>query len=190
MKQLEKYGYSTRLAAVAVIGLAIATLPFSTAVQAATDTATSTVTATVGETISVAVSGNVAINVTPTAGGMTATGSHDVTVNTNNAAGFTLRLASNTATSNLANGANVLAPAAGTHASPAALAANTWGYRLASFTANMYTGMPATASPNTLKTTAVPATNDVTAVTYGVNVTTARPSGTYTNSVIYTAVTN
>ncbi|MBW4062073.1 hypothetical protein HJC99_05875, partial [Candidatus Saccharibacteria bacterium] len=46
------------------------------------------------------------------------------------------------------------------------------------------------ASPNTLKTTSGTASNDTTTVWYGVAADTTQPSGTYTNSVTYTATAN
>lgn len=168
---------------------AVAILPFSAA-QAVMDSTTSVINGVIGSTISVAVSGDVTINLTPTAGGATSTGSHNVTVSTNNTGGYSLQLASNTASTNLTSGANSIAASAGSLGTPTALAANTWGYRIDSFAANMYAGVPATASPVTLKTTATTATADVTAVTYGINATTAKPNGTYTNTVRYTALTN
>jgi hypothetical protein len=50
--------------------------------------------------------------------------------------------------------------------------------------------VPATASPDTLKTTATTATNDTTTVWYGIAVNTTAQPGTYTNSVTYTATAN
>jgi hypothetical protein len=87
------------------------------------------------------------------------------------------------------------------------MSANTWGYRvdgiggfgagLTSSASNAaisgtikFAAVAASGSPDTLKTTSSTASNDTTTVWYGVATTTAQPSGTYTNSVTYTATPN
>ena len=87
------------------------------------------------------------------------------------------------------------------------MATNTWGYRVDSLggfgsgpTSSQnsaaisgsikFAAVPATASPNTLKTTSGTASNDTTTVWYGVAADTSQPSGTYTDSVTYTATAN
>ena len=106
----------------------------------------------------------------------------------------------------LRRGGNTIAAHAGTQAVPTALAANTWGYRVVGvggFGASAYSaetnntsststwaGMPATGSPNTLKTTSSTAANDVTTVWYGVKVDSSQPNGVYSDTVTYTATTN
>jgi hypothetical protein len=50
--------------------------------------------------------------------------------------------------------------------------------------------MPASGSGVTIKATAATATNDTTTVWYGVKVDTSKPSGTYSDIVTYTGVTN
>ncbi len=170
-------------------------------------TQTTTISSVIGSTINVfTTSGTVSLNATPTGTGVQTTASDTVTISTNNSAGFTLSLAETTASSNLVSGGNTIAATTGTYASPIALAANRWGYRvdsLGSFGAGptsaisnaaigalTYAAVPATASPQTLKTTATTAVNNVTTVWYSLAVNTSTPSGTYTNSVTYTAVTN
>lgn len=173
---------------VAVIALAVAAVPFGTA-SAATQSANSTVNVTVDSTITVGVSGDVNINVVPTASGATGTGSHTVTVGTNASAGYKLSLASSVADTTLANGSNTITAASGTFGAPAALGADTWGYQLPTF-GGSYAGVTANTAPVTIKTTAAPAAADATVVTYGANVTTAKPSGTYSRVVTYTGITN
>jgi hypothetical protein len=90
---------------------------------------------------------------------------------------------------------------------PLAQAANAWGYRVDSvggFGAGptsgqnsaaisgtiKFAGMPANSSPNTLKATATTASNDTTTVWYGVTANTTQPTGTYSDSVTYTATAN
>ena len=56
--------------------------------------------------------------------------------------------------------------------------------------ATKFAAVPATASPDTLKSTSGTANNDTTAVWYSVAVNNSTASGTYTNSVTYTATVN
>lgn len=174
--------------------------------SAATQTASTTINATVNSVISMSTSTTVAINLTPTAGGVVTSAADTVSVSTNNAAGYTLTLADGDATTNLVSGGNTIGAHSGTQASPTALAANTWGYRVVNvggFGASAYSaetnngsssstwaGVPASGSPNTLKTTAATASGDATTVWYGVKVNTSKPNGTYTDTVTYTATTN
>jgi hypothetical protein len=151
--------------------------------------------------------GTVTVNMVPTAGGVQTIASDTATVSTNDAAGYTLQLAETSASSTMTSGANTIAASGGTQAVPLAMAVNTWGYRvdsLGGFGAGptsaqssvaisgsiKFAAIPATASPNTLKTTATTASSDTTTVWYGITANTSQPSGTYTNSVTYTAVAN
>jgi hypothetical protein len=151
-------------------------------------------------------SGTVNVDVAPSGAGAQTIASDTVTVSTNNAAGYNLKLAEATASSDLVSGSDIIPASSGTQASPVVAAVNTWGYRvdgLGGFGAGptsaasnqpigsrTFAAVPATASPNTLKTTSAPATNDTTTVWYQVSADTSTPPGTYTNTVIYTAVTN
>ncbi len=152
-------------------------------------------------------SGTVNANVLPTGGGAQTIASDTVTVSTNDASGYTLQLAETGASSALTSGSNTIPASSGTQTVPAAMAVNTWGYRvdgIGGFGAGPTTGasntaisgsikfaaVPATGSPNTIKTTATTASNDTTSVWYGVAADTSQPSGTYTNSVTYTATAN
>lgn len=170
-------------------------------------TANTTINATVNPTITVASTGTVTLTLTPGVAAVESRASDTVTVNTNDTAGYTLTLADADAVTNLVSGANTIGAHAGTFAVPTALANNKWGYALAggNFTASYtpisnetgstdkWAGMPATGSPQTLKTTATTATNDTTTVWYGVKVDSTQPSGVatpYSDSVTYTATAN
>lgn len=195
----------TIIAGVTLVSLA-ATVFLPLISHAAANSANTTINATVAAVISITTSSPVAIGLTPTAGGVVSSSSDTVTVNTNNATGYTLTLADADATTSLVNGGNTITAHSGTQASPTALAANTWGYRVVGvggFGAGAYSaetnngsssstwaGVPATGSPNTLKTTGTVASNDTTTVWYGVKVTTSKPTGVYTDTVTYTATTN
>ncbi len=204
MKANKQFRYPKVLAGSLSIGLLVAiVMPFT----AEALTAPTTISSVIGSTINVfTTSGTVNLNATPTGSGVQTTASDTVTVSTNSTAGYTLSLAETTASSSLVSGGNNITATIGTYASPTALVANKWGYRVDSLGtfgsgptsaisnvaigALTYAAVPATASPQTLKTTAVTATNDTTTVWYSVAVNTATPSGTYTNSVTYTATTN
>lgn len=179
----------------------------STAFVVPSRAADTTVTSTIGSVMSLfTTSGTVTLNATPTSGGVQTTASDTVTISTNNTAGYTLQLAETTAATALTSGSNTIPATSGTQASPTALTANQWGYRVdgaggfgagptsalssAAIGSVTYAGVPVTASPNTIKTTATTATNNTTTVWYSVAVNTATPTGTYTNSVTYTAVNN
>lgn len=171
-------------------------------------TTTTTISSAIGKVISLLTSnGTVNIDATPTGTGVQTIASDTVTVSTNDTAGYTLKLGETTASGNLVSGANNIAGVSGTQAAPVAETANTWGYRVdgvGGFGAGPTSGasnaaisgtikfapVPATASPDTLKTTAATAANDTTTVWYALAVNTTQPSGTYTNSVTYTATTN
>ena len=189
--------------ALAASSIAVAFAPVIA--SAASSSANTTINATINSVISISTSSTVAVSLTPTAGGVVSSNSDTVTVNTNNTAGYVLTLADNDATTTLVSGANTIAAHSGTYASPTALANNTWGYAVAALnnfdgsysaetnngsSTSKWAGVPATGSPQTLKTTATTATNDTTTVWYGVKATSAQPNGTYTDTVTYTATTN
>lgn len=151
-------------------------------------------------------SGTVNVDVAPSGAGSQTIASDTVTVSTNNVAGYNLKLAESGASSDLVSGGDTIPASSGTQSSPVVAAVNTWGYRVdgvggfgagpTSSASNQAIGaltfaaVPATGSPNTLKSTSSPATNDVTTVWYQVTADTSTPPGTYTNTVLYTAVTN
>jgi hypothetical protein len=188
---------------VSVIGLIMVLL--SPAVAFAL-TATTTISSQVSSVISLSTSGTVNVNVTPSGAGVQTIANDTVTVSTNDTAGYTLQLGETGAGTTLLSGSNSIAADSGTQTTPTAETAGTWGYRVdsiggfgagpttsASNTAIgsiKFAGVPASGSPNTIKTTATTATNDTLSVWYGVAVNTAQPTGTYTNSVTYTATAN
>lgn len=189
----------------AVVGV-FASVLVPAAAFAANQTAGTTINATIGSTISISTSGTVTLAITPTASGSATSASDTVSVSTNNSTGYNLTLASSSAQVTLTNGGNSIAASSGTQASPVTLANNTWGYRVDSAggfgsgptsaqsnvtsLSNTWAGIPASGSPNTLKTTATTAAADTTVVWYGAKVDTTKPNGTYSNTVTYTATTN
>lgn len=170
-------------------------------VVASAATSTSTVRANVASVISVSSTPTVAINVTPTSGGAEATADDTVTVDSNDADGYDLTL-SNTDTTltmtgyrddNTTLNGSTLAAASGTYASPAALGANSWGWRvdnLGSFGTGgttTYAGVPSSATPQNIRSTTATANAEVTTVKYAVRVNLSVPNGIYRDTVTYTA---
>jgi hypothetical protein len=193
------------VAASAVITmLGVAAMP----AMAGAATANTTISSAVSSVVSVTTSSTVTVDVTPDTNGNQTIADDTVSVSTNDSDGYTLTLADSDATVTLASGGDTIAASAGNYATPVDLAVNTWGYRvdtLGNFgagpttdqtsidiaaTSLTFAAVPATGSPVTLKTTSAEATGDTTAVWYSVAATTATPTGTYTDSVTYTATAN
>lgn len=173
--------------------------------SAASNSANTTINASVGSTIGITTGTTVGLSLTPTAGGVVSSSSDTVTVNSNNASGYTLTLADSDANVNLTSGGNSISAHSGTFASPSALNANTWGYAIAntggfdaSYSAesnnaassSAWAGVPASGTPVQLKSTTGAAINDTTTVWYGARATSSQPGGTYSGTVTYTATTN
>ena len=160
------------------------------------------------DAISITTSGTVSLPVTPTNSGVYTTVSDTVTVGTDNSSGYTLSFKNSDTNTSLVNANGTITASNGTQASPAALALNTWGYRvdgLASFgngptsaqnsagsSSFTFAGVPANnLSAHTLKTTSTDANPaETTTVWFGVRIDDTIAAGTYTDQVTYTAVTN
>jgi hypothetical protein len=199
-----------KIAAWAVVVTAIATAPM-TASASVSQTANTTINATVNPVISITTASPVALSLTPTGSGVVTSGSDTVTVNTNNTLGYNLTVADNDATTTLVSGANTFTASTGTKTTPVALTNGTWGFAVATGTTGIGTngfdasyatetnsttstskwaGMPATGSPMLLKSTSAVAANDTTTVWYAAKAAITQPTGTYTDTVTYTATTN
>jgi hypothetical protein len=194
--------HAVKVGAWALVAGVLAGIP----IAASAVSGNTTVNATVNSIISVTTVSPVSVSLTPTAGGVVSSSSDTVTVNTNNSAGYNLTLADTDANTSLVSGANSITAHTGTQTTPTALANNTWGYRVVgvggfgataysvesnnSSSTSTWAGVPASGSPVTLKTTGTTATDDITTVYYGVKATASKPSGTYTDTVTYTATTN
>ncbi len=181
-------------------------LTFTSAIVSAA-TASTTISSIISPVISLfTTSGTVNVDVVPTGSGAQTIASDTVTVSTNDSSGYTLQLAETGAGSTMVSGSDTIPASAGTQGSPIAMSANTWGYRVdglggfgagptsgqssASIGSIKFAAVPATGSPNTIRTTSGTASNQTTTVWYGVAADTSQPSGTYTNSVTYTATAN
>ena len=158
--------------------------------------------------ITLASSGTVADNVVPTASGKCTVQSDTVSVLTDNAAGYTVTMTTSTTSNALANGSSLITASGGTAAVPATLANNTWGYRIdgiSGFGAGPTSAQSSGGTPS-VRFAGVPASNQTaatvssasgpadpavnTTVWYGVCTNTSLPSGNYSTSITYTAVTN
>jgi len=173
-------------------------------VVASAATANTTVSVDVGSTLSLSSTGAVSFSITPTSGGVESSGSDTVTVSTNDTAGYTLKLADSDATTTLASGSDTFTASSNTYASPTTLATGEWGYAIpggdfsGSYTTETnqassslkWAGVPGSSSPQTIKTTATTATNDTTTVWYAAAADSSQPTGTYTDTVTYTATAN
>ena len=193
-----------KVSAIAGSALAVALITSPAIVSAATTTANTTINATLGATISMTTSSTVAIALTPTTGGVVSSASDTVSVSTNNTLGYNLTMSDSDTNTNLVSGSNNIAAHGGTYAAPTTLTGNGWGYAVAggnfsvSYSAESnngssttkWAGVPSSASPQQLKTTATTASSDPTTVWYGVRATTSQASGTYSDAVTYTATTN
>jgi hypothetical protein len=188
------------------LGIALASLVFI-AMPLTVSAANTTINVSVTGVISTfTTSGTVTLGaLAPDATGRQSTNNDVVTVSTNDADGFTLTLEDADATRTLASGGNSFAASAGTPASPVTLVNNTWGWRvddLSGFGAGptatiantapsalTYAGIPANASAFTLLATAGTG-SEVTDVWYSARANDTQPTGTYTDTVTYTATVN
>ena len=136
-----------------------------------------------GETsLTIATDGNVTVPVTPSDSGTLSSANSTVTVTSTDVVGYKLYIRALTSI-DLTNGANTLPASA--NGSPAALAVNTWGYNTDA--SSNFVGI--SLSDVLIRNRTGPYTSgDVTTVTFGVKVDNSKSSGSYSTTVIYTAV--
>lgn len=132
--------------------------------------------------MSIALGGNVSLNLVPSGSTFTASGSHTVTVTSTDVVGYKL-YAYSPGSTNMTFGGQTIAASA--NSSPGALATNSWGYNTDGST--NYVGMKTT--PTLIKDTSGPSkSGDSTTVKYAVLTDITKGAGSYTVSVVYTAV--
>jgi len=159
-------------------------------------------------TITLSSSGAMSANVTPSSGGACTVQSDAVTVTTDSTTGYTLTATTSTTATGMTSGGNTIPSTTATQASPAVLTSEEWGFRVdgvggfgsgpttaqtnGSIPSLTFAGMPASnGTPDQLAATSSPASSGTTTnVWYGVCADTGIASGTYSVSVLYTAVTN
>lgn len=150
-------------------------------------------------------SGTVNVNVLPTGTGVQTIAGHTATVSTNSAGGYDLTLVDANNNNSLVSGGNNITASTGTQASPAALTAGTWGYRVdgvggfgagpttavtngAISATTLFAGVPvSTGTASVIGTSSTPVSADETDVWYSVAADVSTPVGTYTDTVTYTA---
>lgn len=160
--------------------------------------------------ISLSSSGSVAIDVTPSgASALCSVQSDSVTATTNSSTGYTVTISDGDTSTVLDGGGGKTIPAvSGTAASPTALSANKWGYRIDSIagfgagpTSSLssgsvpsltFAGLPAsTGTADTVRTTSTADTGTVsTPVWYGICADSTVTAGSYTDNIVYTATVN
>lgn len=191
----------------ALVGTVVAamTLPFTAVADI--QTTNTNVNLTVNPVISSWASGpTVTLGaITPDNTGKQSIASDTVTANTNDTAGLTITMASNSAATTMVSGANTIAAIGGTPAAPIALTNGTWGWRIDSLAtfgagpttlisnaapnAGTFAAIPATGSPYTIKATAATGSTTNT-VWYSSRVNNVQPIGAYVATVTYTITTN
>lgn len=121
--------------------------------------------------------------INPSESGTVGTGSGTVTVTSTDVVGYRLYIRA-VSSSNLTNGAAVLSASSNVTANT--LAVNTWGYNIDGSTTNF---IGASTADQLLKTWNGPAKlGDPTTVTYGVKIDRSKPAGSYSTTIMYTAI--
>lgn len=159
-------------------------------------------------TLTLSGGGTTNVNVVPSATGKCTVQSSTVSVLTDSTTGYNLSMTTSTTNRSMTNGGNNVPASSGTSASPVSLVTNTWGYRVdgiggfgsgptsaqtsASTPSLPFAGVPASnqsaAQIASSSSAANPAAN--TTVWYGLCADTSVASGSYSVSILYTAVTN
>lgn len=147
-------------------------------------------------------------NVSPTPTGSCTVQSDTVSVLTDSASGYTLTMTTSTTDNRMAGTAGTIAASSGTAASPLTLAVNSWGYRvdgLSGFGSGPTSSQSSGSTPS-VPFAGVPASNGTptsvayssgpanpaqsTTIWYGICANATVTAGSYSVSVMYTAVTN
>ena len=161
--------------------------------SAASQSATTTVNVTIDPVISITASPNIEMDITPTASGQFRTANGNVVISTNNVKGYTTYITSSTTETNLkqpaATGVSAVIPTVS--ASGTTISGNGWGW---SNDASQFNPVKATGTTDNStvfsRTTSATPTGDNKTLTIGASATTSVPSGTYSNTLLLTAVTN
>lgn len=159
-------------------------------------------------TITLSSGGTTTLNVAPTPAGKCTVQSDTASVLTDSTSGYSLTMTTSTTNNAMTSGSGSIAAASGTAASPAILSMNTWGYRvdnLAGFGAGptsaqnngsvpsvTFAGVPASNLAGTQVASSNGPANPAAATTvwYGLCANASQPSGNYSVTVTYTAITN
>lgn len=135
--------------------------------------------------LAISLGSNVGIALAPSGPDFSGTGSHTLTVTSNDVIGYRLyTLSPSTTTMSLSGGTDTIP--ASSNSSAATLAINTWGYNTTGSTTD-FIGMKTT--PTLIKDAVGPyKSGDTTTVTYGALTDITKSAGAYTVDVVYTVV--
>ena len=161
--------------------------------SAVSQSATTTVNVTIDPVISITASPNIEMDITPTASGQFRTANGNVVISTNNVKGYTTYITSSTTETSLkqpgAMGVSAVIPTVS--ASGSSISGTGWG---GSNYAAQFNPVKATGTTDNSavfsRTTAATPSGDNKTLTIGASATTNVPSGTYSNTLLLTAVTN
>ena len=171
------------------------TLPQS----AQAEEAESKVSLSVAPVISLSLQDTVAVDVTPTQDGTFSSNTAALSISTNNETGYSLYMATgngeNTLTSQNPGTSDVISAVNGgdNGVTSSNFGNNTWGYNLSQDSVSdttTYKAVPTATGDTALITTESPTEADTYNLTFGTKVDTSLPSGTYSNDVVVSVVTN
>ena len=161
--------------------------------SAASQSATTTVNVTIDPVISITASPNIEMDITPTTSGQFRTANGNVVISTNNVKGYTTYITSSTTETSLkqpaATGVSAVIPTVST--SGTTISGNGWGWsnNATQFNPVKVAGTTDNSAVFSKTTTATP-TGDNKTLTVGASATTSVPEGAYSNTLLFTAITN
>ena len=167
--------------------------------SAQAEEAESKVSLSVAPVISLSLQDTVAVEVTPTQDGTFSSNTAALSISTNNETGYSLYLATsngeNTLTSQNPGTSDVISAVNGgdNGVTSANFTNNTWGYSLSQDSVSdttAYKAVPTATGDTAIITTSSPTEADTYNLTFGTKVDTSLPSGTYSNDVVVSVVTN
>jgi hypothetical protein len=170
------------------LGLAAGLAVAPQALAGTTQSTDTEIEVNVDSSLQISSDGKIVINVMPVSSpGALGTGIDHVKVSTNSGDGYSLFIKDKDAITSLVSLTTdtPIVAGSGVFGIPAALGDDAWGYRVDTMGAG-YAGI--TASDVEIHKTAGAVTNDVTLVTFGVNVTGATTDGVYSDVITYTAI--
>ena len=152
------------------------------------------VTANLAEVLSLSVSEqDINLSLMPATSGVSTSASTTVDVSTNSTSGYQLTMsAAHSSINSTTSDSKIESISNATTSSPQPLTANTWGWysdNLGTFN-NLYVSLPASGSERLVRKTENNATASPTVVNFGVNVDLSLPAGTYSNTIVFTAISN
>jgi len=143
--------------------------------------------------------GELLLDIMPTPSGTLAKNDLTVSVSTNNPTGYTLSMNSVTTNTSMVHEAATGTPPApnipsttNPYNAPAALGMNTWGWNLGTASSTTtFSKIPALGDSQTVRTTAdLDISSSDTIITFAANVGSDMSSGSYTNTILFTAISN